>query len=370
MKIIEVISDTNIGGAGILLLNRLECTDLGKYPTAVCLPRQSKLIPKFENIGVECIKTDATPDSSWNVGDIKKFKRVFDREKPVIVNCHGSLSGRVAAKLSGVPVKICTRHCVYPVSRFEKLTGKINSSLSDAFIAVAHSARENLIAMGVNGRKIHVIINGAKGLVTTSREERLNLKAELGITQEDFVVCICARLEKCKGHKTLFRAVKLLKERGVKCVALVIGSGSQREELEKYCEKNGLTKNIIFVGFVEDVYRYMNISDLNINCSEGTETSSLALSEGMSIGLPAVVSDYGGNPYMVRHGENGYVYGCGDAGRLAQLICELMNDKRRMAQMSLNAKKRYCEELNAEAMTKKTNRLYDELLERHNIGLS
>ena len=369
MKIIEVISDTNIGGAGVLLLNRLECTDLGKYPTAVCLPRQSKLIPKLRSIGVECIETDTAPDSSWSVGDVKRFKRIFDKEEPMLVNCHASLSARVAAKLSGVPVKICTRHCVYPTRIYERLTGRINSSLSDAFIAVAHSAKENLVCMGVNEKKIRVIINGSRGLKTTSFEERLELKTKLGIKEEDFVLSICARLESCKGHKTLFDAVRILKKQGVKCIVLVIGDGTQRQILEKYCEENGLTKNIIFVGFVDDVYRYMNISDLNINCSTGTETSSLALSEGMSIGLPAVVSDYGGNPYMIRDGENGYVYGCGDSTHLARLISLLVTDKERLRKMSLMARKRYEDELNAEAMTKKTNRLYDELMLRQRMGL-
>lgn len=368
MKIIEVISDTNIGGAGILLLNRLECTDMRRYPTLVCLPQKSKLIPRFEQIGIECIGTDTTPDSSWNLRDVKKFKRIFDRERPTVVNCHGSLSARVAAKMWGVPIKICTRHCVYPLSRFEKLTGKLNSSLSDAFIAVAYSAKENLMDMGVNENKIHVIINGAKALKLTDECERRNLKTKLGISENDLVLSICARLETCKGHKILFDAVKILKERGVKCVVLVIGDGSQREDLEKYCKENNLSKNTIFLGFVDDVYRYMNISDLNINCSVGTETSSLALSEGMSIGLPAVVSDYGGNPYMIRHGVNGYVYGCGDSSRLAELIYELVTNRERLNEMSAQARKRYDTELNAEFMTKKTNRLYDELIDRQRIG--
>lgn len=369
MKIIEVISDTNIGGAGILLINRLEYTDMNRYPTAVCLPRQSKLIPRLEEIGVECISTDAAPDRSWSACDINKFKRIFDREKPTIVNCHGSLSARIAAKFSGVPVKICTRHCVYPLSGFEKVAGKMNSFLSDAFIAVAHSAKENLTAMGVNDKKIHVIINGAKALNVINENEKQALRARLGIKKEDFVLSMCARLEPCKGHKTLFDAVKILKKKSVDCVALIIGDGTQRNFYEKYCEENGLTKNIIFVGFVDDVYRYMNISDLNINCSIGTETSSLALSEGMSIGLPAVVSNYGGNPYMIRDGVNGFVFRCGDSEQLSQRILHLIKNGDELRKMSAEARHRYDSELNAEAMTKKTNRLYDELVHRQQIGL-
>ena len=368
MKVMEVISDTNIGGAGILLLNRLECTDMNRYGTTVCLPEKSRLIPRLDKIGVRYIALDIAPDRSWHMSDVIKFKRIFDRELPTVVNCHGALSARVAAKLSGVPIKICTRHCVYDVSLIEKLTGRINSFLSDAFIAVAHSARENLLGMGVSEGKIHVIINGAKRLNVTTESERQALRLTLGINANDFVLTICARLEICKGHTVLFDALSRLKKRVEKYKVIVIGDGTQRERLENYCADKGLTKNVIFIGFTEDVSPYMNISDLNINCSVGTETSSLALSEGMSIGLPAVVSDYGGNSYMIKDGVNGFVYKCGDSKRLSELILRLANNREELKSLSVGAYARYENELNVESMTKKTNRLYDELVMHHKVG--
>ena len=46
---------------------------------------------------------------------------------------------------------------------------------------------------------------------------------------------------------------------------------------------------------VKDVREVLGILDLQLNCSYGTEASSLSLIEGMSLGLPTVASDYGGN---------------------------------------------------------------------------
>ena len=109
----------------------------------------------------------------------------------------------------------------------------------------------------------------------------------------------------------------------------------------------------------------MNIAHININCSVGTETSSLALSEGMSIGLPAVVSDYGGNAYMVHDGINGFVCPCYDHITMAGRIQTLISNKRLYEYMSAEAYSRFCCELNAEAMTKKTNKLYDKLYDAY-----
>ena len=108
----------------------------------------------------------------------------------------------------------------------------------------------------------------------------------------------------------------------------------------------------------------MNISDININCSVGTETSCLALSEGMSLSKPAVASDYGGNPYMIKDGENGFLYPAGDVKKLSLAIARLSSDKELYESMSKSARERFESELNAAAMTEKTYAFYESLLDK------
>jgi hypothetical protein len=55
MKVLHVISDENIGGAGILLLNLLEHFDPSRIESRVALPRGSALIPRLEALGIACI---------------------------------------------------------------------------------------------------------------------------------------------------------------------------------------------------------------------------------------------------------------------------------------------------------------------------
>ncbi len=362
MKIIEVITDTNIGGAGVLLTNRMSCTDFEKYTTWVLLPRASKLIGRLAETGVKIIETDCKGDCSWSFEDVRKYRKEIRRISPDIINCHGSFSARVAAMLEGVDVKICTRHCVYPIKPSEKLFAAVNNGISNAFIAVAHSAKENLLNMGIDERKIHVIINGANALKSTSDTEKAKLREKLGISSDTTVLIMCARLEECKGHKYLLNAIKLLKAKGMNCVALLVGDGSQRRSLEEYCKLTGICDMVKFIGFAENVSPYMNIADININCSVGTETSSLSLSEGMSLSVPAIVSDYGGNPYMVKDGENGLVYPRGNSEALASCIQRLIVDRNIYCKMKINARERFENELNSSLMTEKTNELYDNLL--------
>ena len=107
----------------------------------------------------------------------------------------------------------------------------------------------------------------------------------------------------------------------------------------------------------------MNAVDLNVNCSIGTETSSLALSEGMSIGRAAVVSDYGGNGAMVENDVSGVVVPRANADALAAALTELENDRERLSRMSEAALRRYNERFTPQRMTRELEEFYFDQLD-------
>ena len=77
MKVVEVISDTNIGGAGVLLINRLLNTDMSVYDTTVILPNSSMLEDRFRKIGVKCISVPCKGDRSFELGAVWKYISIF-----------------------------------------------------------------------------------------------------------------------------------------------------------------------------------------------------------------------------------------------------------------------------------------------------
>ena len=367
MKILEAISDMNIGGAGVLLLTRL-LTDTDRCKdTVVVIPTGSMLKKRFEKYGIAFLELDACKDCSFELSAVFKYIGVIRRLSPDIVNCHGCLSFRIAALLCGVPVRIYTRHCAFPLKRWQKnvlfrlFVGTAQTILSNGIIAVAEAAKEDLIAMGVPKDRITVIINGVRGLQAVSETERSKIKKSLGIEADSRVIGIFARLEKYKGHIDILRASEILSQKGVDHRVIIVGCGSMERELKLECQRRGLSRNIIFTGFVDDVSPFFNITDINVNCSYGTETSSLALSEGMSLGIPAVASNYGGNTYMVQDGINGLLYPVGDHVALANAIGSILKDEILYKKMSREAYERFERELNAKKMTEKTYFLYNKI---------
>lgn len=369
IKVVEVISDTNIGGAGRLLLARLEEFDRLRFDETVILPRASRLCPHLEDLGVKYIEIDGCADRSLDIFAILKLLREIRRVRPHILNSHACLSARIAGRLAGVPTVIQTRHSSFPIGRAYdhravRAAVRIASRLlSDRIIAVAHIVKRDLLQMGVDPERISVIINGAKPLKMASASEIEATRERLGVARGERIVGICARLEKCKDHETFLRAAKIICRKSCDYRFLIVGEGSQRRALEDLAGRLGIADRVTFTGFCDNVAEYINLFYVNVNCSVGTETSSLALSEGMSLGIPAIASDYGGNPYMVRDCVNGFLYPQGNADELATRIL-LLEDDALYRRLSAGAYERFCRELNAKRMTRDTEELYVELLKK------
>ena len=366
MRVVEVISDRNVGGAGVLLTNRLKHRTKD-IETIVALPKGSKLTKKIRETGTRTVEISGCNDCSLDVLAIPELVLLFKAQKPDIVNSHGCLSARIAAKLTGVPTVIYTRHCCFPLGKayslkpVRALTHAGSLLLCDKVIAVSPAVKKDLIDMGISSSQIQVIVNGAEPLRRLRGNERAAKRRELSIADSEIVVGIFARLEVCKDHETLLRAARILCNGCGEYRFLIVGTGGTEARLKSLCSELGLAERVIFTGFVEDIAPLMNITDVNVNCSVATETSSLALSEGMSLGIPSVVSDFGGNPYMVRNGVNGLVYPKGNAEGLARAIRRLAYDDALYSKLSENSLRRFYAELNAKRMANETNAFYRNL---------
>ena len=126
----------------------------------------------------------------------------------------------------------------------------------------------------------------------------------------------------------------------------------------------GLCDNVIFTGFIPDIDKLMAMTDIQVNASYGTEATSLALLEGMSIGIPAVVSDFGGNPGVIKNGENGFVVAKQNSAALKKGIEKLLTDDELYAEMSKRSVEMFNKTFTSKKMTENTEKLYFEILER------
>jgi len=370
MRILHVISDENIGGAGVLLTSLLRNFERDEIENIVALPKNSLLKDRIRKEDGQVVFMSNRVDRVSFSG-ILELKRLVKDLSPDLVHTNAAVSARIAARLCHTPT-LHTRHCSFPVSGIwkngavRKIGGAWNRMLSDAVIATADAAKENLLQLGIPEQKIRVIINGSEPIRELSDCEVRAVQKKWGIAPDDFTVGICARLVPCKGHRTFLQAAKLLCEIApdIPFRFLIVGDGEERTSLEDYTKELGLRKQVLFTGFVEDMAFVYRILRVNVNCSVGTETSCLALSEGMSAGVPCVVSDYGGNRAMVGDSMAGFVFRAGDSVMLAKLILKIATDRNLEQEMRSAADERYRSCYTAKAMAGKVAALYREILDK------
>ena len=363
IRVMNIISDTNIGGAGRVLLNYLRYTDRDRFETLVALPRGSLLKPALEQAGGRVLEVDGIADRSFDTGDIGLLRGLIAREKPDLVHTHGCLSGRIAARREGVPV-IYSRHSAFPVpARLRYPPGRwvnklVNEHYADRIIAVSPAAAKNLTDGGISPKKITVMMNGVAPVERRPKAEQEQLRRQWDIREGDFVLGILARLEDYKGHMDILRALHLLKGEGRAVKLLIAGTGPFEEQLRQETARLELEDRVCFLGFVTDVAPLLSVLDLQLNASYGTETSSLSILEGMSMGLPAVVSDYGGNPWLIDNGEDGLIFPTRDSAALAQCIARLMDDREELERMGRRAEEIFRRRFTGEIFAQNIENVY------------
>lgn len=368
IRVLHILSDTNIGGAGRYLVNFLKFCDRNRFDFLAALPRGSLLIPELKALEVPVFEVDGMADKSLDFHVIRELKALIRRERPRIVHTHGSMSGRIAGKQAGAKV-VFTRHCAFPVSdRVRKGPGRwlnkaLNEHYADQIIAVSPAAAENLTGGGVNPKLIHTMMNGVEPVPRSGPEECRALRETLDLPGGLFTAGILARLEPYKGHQHILEAAQMLKGEGRDFRILIAGKGEYEAELRAMARDLAVEDRVRFLGFVSDIGGLLSVLDVQLNASYGTETSSLSILEGFSMGLPAVVSRYGGNPWLVDEGENGLIFPNRDSAGLSKCLARLMDEPDTLRAMGRRAEEIYRERFTGEIFARNIEAVYLHTLE-------
>ena len=361
MKILHIITDTNIGGAGTHLLTLLDAIDRKIFTLDAVLPKGSKLITELANRDVNYITADNIAEKSFSHSGCHELVSLIKDIRPDIVHTHASFSGRIAARLCKRPI-IYTRHSVFEpppkTTRFplKNIMGLTNRIFSDKIIAVSPAAKENLIRQGTPRELIKVIFNGVPPTKQYSAAEKTALRHKYNISEESFVISHIARLDDIKGHDYTLDAAKMW-QNDLSIICVIAGSGPMETHLRKRI-KNEAIKNVIMPGFVQPIGDLLNITDLQINASYGSEATSYALLEGMSLGIPMVVSDFGGNPFVVTNMKNGLLFPQKDGKALGEAVLKIKNDRGLYHQLSQEASEEYNKRFRADIMAREIEKLY------------
>ena len=124
-------------------------------------------------------------------------------------------------------------------------------------------------------------------------------------------------------------------------------------------DKLGLRDHVVFPGYVDDeeIPAFYNLADLFVLPSF-YEGFGIPVLEAMAFSKPCVVTDVGGNPEIVTHGETGLVTPSENTEAFTQAIAQLIEDNALAQRMGKAARERYENNFTVKSMAESYQRIY------------
>ena len=309
------------------------------------------------------------------VRDIRAFLslwRLIRKERPFIVHTHSSkagILGRWAAWLAGIPIVVHTPHghvfwgygnrFMTVIFTFME---KLAAFITDKIIVLTEQEGEDHVRFGIASREkflpIHSGVDVNKFLdMSVSKVE---MKRSLGIPDDVFVVGTVGRLTAVKGQRYLIEAARKIVDIEPHAVFVILGDGELLGELQEMASRLGIKENMRFLGWRSDVAEVMSTFDI-FALPSLNEGMGRVLAEAMAAGKPLVASNVGGIPDLVKHGQNGFLVGPGDADGLSGAIRKLLTDKEMRDEMGGRGRA-MAHDFSVEKMVEKIDALYSSLL--------
>jgi glycosyltransferase involved in cell wall biosynthesis len=180
-----------------------------------------------------------------------------------------------------------------------------------------------------------------------------------GVPPGAAVIGTVARLSPEKDQQTLLDAFARLCELRDDCRLVIAGEGPARSALAAHAGGLPCRDKIIFLGTVERVPELLRMLTVFVLTSL-TEGVSLSLLEAGATGIPAVVTDAGGNAEVVEDGVTGFVVPIKRPDIIAEKIDRLLADESLRASMGRLARERIIAHFSLAHMTRRYEALYRE----------
>lgn len=237
------------------------------------------------------------------------------------------------------------------ISRSKDVAG-----IMDAVIAPSQFVADRLRGWGIK-TPIEVIPTGIP--VTSSGYSSKELKAKYNVPANHRILLSVGRVVRDKNISALLRALQLVLTRVPNVTLMLVGPGGL-DDFRKEARSLGVEKNVVMTGPVppSEARKMYWGGDVFVFASQ-SETQGLIFGEAMNAGLPIAALTSPIQPEF--YPESVACVGKNEA-QLADLIIELLPDRRRQDELRVAGRKFFATELSLDAMTKKQLALLEKLV--------
>lgn len=277
---------------------------------------------------------------------IAYVRQILKEEKPDLVHIHSAgtygLVGSLAlsfGELNQIPVVLTGWGSdivfggKHPIKRWfvKHALKKANLVTTDAQHMV-----EAMAKLGASKEKIRIINFGIDTRRFSRRPAEPAIAQKLGFEGRPTVISL-RNFEPVYEVSTLVKAVPLVAKQVPDVLFVLIGRGSEADNLKKLVSDLGVENNVRFPGFFpnNDLPTLLSMMDVYVSTSLSDAGIASSTAEAMACELPVVVTDSGENSLWVESGKNGYLVPVSTPELLAEKILALLRnagERQRMGQ--------------------------------------
>ncbi len=274
----------------------------------------------------------------YDLRNIKAFfqlVRLFVKERYDFIHCHTPIGG-ILTRMASVFVPktkiLYTAHGFHfykgaPLKNFliYRTAEMLMAHRTDALITINKEDHEAAKAFKLRKGGRLYYLNGVgvdTEAVRKAAENTDDLRTELGLPEDTFVVLTVAELIKRKNYETALKA--FAKADIPNSHYLICGRGPELSSLTELCSKLGIADKVSFLGYRRDIYRILGIADVFLFTSH-QEGLPISVIEAMAAGLPCIASDIRGNDQLITS-ENGIMCRDNDVEGFADAVRTLYSD--------------------------------------------
>jgi glycosyltransferase involved in cell wall biosynthesis len=260
-----------------------------------------------------------------------------------IIHSHGyqgfpMLASALAKVQNGIPL-IVTLHCGFrkvgrlPYLVYDSLFGRIIFHRSDRIIIVSPIEMELIGELLKVKEKIRLVPNGVDLKAISSYLTQMRERS----SQSPVKLLFAGRLEKKKGLVFLVKAFREIAHRDVELS--IVGDGPFKQKLVRLVRKLKLQDKVRVKERLTqaELYELYAESHIFVLPSE-FEAHSIALTEAMAFGLVPVVTNVGGNRFLVLNEVDGFLLDYPPEIReLSNVLLQLVDNRELLRRMSKRA---------------------------------
>ncbi len=357
LSIAHVDAETGFSGGEVQVFLLMEGLERRGHRNVLFAPPGSDSAREAARRGIEARTVPMR--GALDLPAVLRLKREFGQARVELVHLHTGRAtwlGGLAAHWAGLAA-ITTRRqdrALAPSARTRLVYGRLVRRV----VAISPAVARRLEQGGVERARLFTIPSSVDPASLRSRKARAEVRAELALEADAFVVLTLAALVARKGVDVLLEACAQL---GAGCTLLVAGDGPERARLEARARALGLAGRVHFLGARADKAELLEACDVFALASRA-EGLGVAALEAMACARPVVASRVGGLAEAVLDGGTGLLVAAGDAAALAQALGRLRQDPALRARLGAAGPRRLQEGFAAEQMVAAYEALYREVL--------